>query len=53
MPPGFRFVVKAPSLVADAQVRDETGRGQQPNPAFLDPLLAVQEFVGGRPDSGA
>lgn len=45
VPPDFRFVVKAPSLVADAQVRDESGRGLQPNPAFLDPALAVQEFV--------
>lgn len=45
VPDDFRFVVKAPSLVSDAQVRDEDGRGQQLNPAFLDPVLAVQEFV--------
>ncbi len=45
VPDGFRFVVKAPSLVTDAQVRGEDGRGRQPNPAFLDPLLATQEFV--------
>lgn len=45
VPAGFRFVVKAPSLVADAMVRAEDGRGQQPNPAFLDPVLAVQQFV--------
>jgi uncharacterized protein YecE (DUF72 family) len=45
VPAGFRFVVKAPSLVADALVRAEDGRGQQPNPAFLDPVLAVQQFV--------
>lgn len=45
VPDDFRFVVKAPSLVADAMVRAEDGRGQQPNPAFLDPLLASQQFV--------
>ncbi len=45
VPPEFRFVVKAPSLVTDALVRDEDGRGMQPNPAFLDPALAVQDFV--------
>ncbi|TDP74396.1 DUF72 domain-containing protein [Roseateles toxinivorans] len=45
VPDDFRFVVKAPSLVSDAQVRDEDGRGQQLNTAFLDPVLAVQEFV--------
>ena len=41
----FRFIVKAPALICDAQVRDEQGRGRQTNPAFLDPRLAVQEFV--------
>ena len=41
----FRFIVKAPALVADATVRGETGRSIQPNPAFLNPELAVQEFV--------
>lgn len=45
VPDDFRFVVKAPSLVADAMVRAEDGRGQQANPAFLDPLLAAQQFV--------
>lgn len=45
VPDDFRFVVKAPSLVADALVRGEDGRGMQPNPAFLDPILAVQQFV--------
>ena len=42
---GFRFIVKGPALVCDAQVRDEQGRGRQINPAFLDPALALQEFV--------
>ncbi|MBB2485467.1 DUF72 domain-containing protein [Mitsuaria sp. WAJ17] len=41
----FRFIVKGPALVCDAQVRDEEGRGRQLNPAFLDPRLALQEFV--------
>lgn len=41
----FRFIVKGPALVCDAQTRDENGRGRQTNPAFLDPALSVQEFV--------
>jgi len=41
----FRFVVKAPSLIADAMVRGENGRGMEANPAFLDPMLAAAEFV--------
>lgn len=45
VPDDFRFVVKAPALVTDAQVRGEDGRGRQTNPAFLDPTLAVQTFV--------
>ena len=45
VPEGFRFVVKAPALVADALVRDDQGHGSRRNPAFLDPVLAVQEFV--------
>lgn len=45
VPPGFRFTVKAPSLVTDALVRSEDGRGQQPNPLFLDPTVALQDFI--------
>jgi len=45
VPDDFRFVVKAPSLVTDALVRSEDGRGKQPNSAFLSPELAAQEFV--------
>lgn len=45
VPDGFRFVVKAPSSVADALVRDESGRALQPNPLFLDAALAVREFA--------
>lgn len=45
VPDDFRFVVKAPALVTDAQVRGEQGQGRQPNTAFLDPVLATQEFI--------
>jgi uncharacterized protein YecE (DUF72 family) len=45
VPADFRFVVKAPSAVTDAVVRAEDGRGVQPNPLFLNPELAVQDFV--------
>ena len=45
VPDDFRFVVKAPSLVADAQVRDESGRGLQMNPQFLDAALSLRSFV--------
>jgi len=45
VPDDFRFVVKAPSLVTDALVRAEDGRGMQANAAFLNPELAVQEFA--------
>lgn len=41
----FRFVVKAPALVTDATVRGEKGQALQPNPAFLDPELAIAEFA--------
>jgi uncharacterized protein YecE (DUF72 family) len=41
----FRFVVKAPSLITDALVRDETGRGMRPNTHFLNAQEAVQMFV--------
>ncbi len=45
VPADFRFVVKAPSLVTDALVRSDDGRGREPNPAFLNAQLAAQEFV--------
>lgn len=41
----FRFVVKAPSLVTDALIRDESGRGMRPNAHFLNAEEAVQMFV--------
>lgn len=45
VPQGFRFTVKAPSLVTDALVRSEDGRGQEPNPLFLDATTALQSFI--------
>lgn len=45
VPDDFRFVVKAPSLVTDALLRDESGRGQRANAAFLDAALALSSFV--------
>lgn len=45
VPDDFRFVVKAPSLVTDALVRAEDGRGMQANAAFLDAELAATEFA--------
>ena len=41
----FRFVVKCPAGVTDAQVRSEDGKARESNPAFLDPRLAVEHFV--------
>ena len=45
VPADFRFVVKAPALVCDAQVRAEDGRGREANPAFLNPDLAIDSYV--------
>lgn len=45
VPEDFRFVVKAPSLVTDAMLRDESGRGTQANPGFLDAHCALSDFV--------
>lgn len=45
VPEDFRFVVKAPSLVTDALVRDESGRGMQANPCFLDAGVALESFI--------
>lgn len=41
----FRFVVKAPSLITDALIRDESGRGMKVNSHFLNAAEAVQMFV--------
>jgi len=45
VPEDFRFVVKAPSLVTDALLRDESGRGMQANPRFLDAGMALESFI--------
>lgn len=44
-PADFSFVVKCPSVVTDALVRAEDGRGRETNPAFLDAELAITSFV--------
>ena len=41
----FRFVVKAPSLITDALIRDEDGRGMRTNANFLNAVEAVKLFV--------
>ena len=45
VPEDFRFVVKAPALIADALVRDESGRALRSNTMFLDPERAVRSFA--------
>ena len=45
VPASFRFVVKAPAAVCDAVLRDDKGRATQPNPLFLDPLRARQDYA--------
>ena len=45
VPDGFSFVVKAPAMVCDAVIRGEDGRGKVANPHFLDPVIAIREFV--------
>lgn len=45
VPADFRFVVKAPSIVADAMVRDQDGRGMRANEHFLSTERAIEDFV--------
>lgn len=45
VPAGFRFVVKAPARVTDAMLRSERGTPTTVNPDFLDPAIALDEFV--------
>jgi uncharacterized protein YecE (DUF72 family) len=51
VPPAFRFLVKAPALVADALVRthgggtNATNAAEADNPSFLDAALARECFV--------
>ena len=46
VPDDFRFVVKAPSLIADASLRSDDGRSLSRNGLFLDPDTTLREFVG-------
>ncbi len=47
VPPDFRFVVKAPALLGDAQRRDAASAAPLgDNPAFLDPDLAAHGVAG-------
>jgi uncharacterized protein YecE (DUF72 family) len=46
VPEHFRFLVKAPALITDAVVRRERGAAAEPNPSFLDPAAAADQFVG-------
>jgi len=45
VPPGFRFLVKAPARFTDAVRRDAHGRGVEPNPHYLDAALAAEAFA--------
>ncbi len=45
VPDDFSFVVKAPALVCDAVMRDESGRGKVAKAHFLDAAIATREFV--------
>lgn len=45
VPDDFRFVVKAPSIVTDALIRDESGRGMKVNGSFLDSHVALHSCV--------
>jgi uncharacterized protein YecE (DUF72 family) len=46
VPPRFRFVVKAASMVADATLREaQSGKALRPNPLFLDAPMALQHCV--------
>jgi uncharacterized protein YecE (DUF72 family) len=45
VPEDFRFIVKAPSLICDATMRAADGRSLADNASFLDPGIAVREFL--------
>jgi uncharacterized protein YecE (DUF72 family) len=45
VPEHFRFLVKAPALIADAVSRGEGGLPAGDNPAFLDAAIATEQFV--------
>ncbi len=45
VPSSFRFLVKAPQLITDATIRDESGRPGATNPHHLDATAATNHFV--------
>lgn len=45
VPDHFRFIVKAPALITDASVRGDRGEPVSANPCFLNPELAIREFI--------
>ena len=45
VPNDFRFVVKAPAMIADAAMRGKRGDPIELNPLFLDPSAAIDHFV--------
>lgn len=45
VPDDFRFVVKAPSVVSDALIRGEDGRGMAGNPLFLDVETTLRDLI--------
>jgi uncharacterized protein YecE (DUF72 family) len=45
VPDDFRFVVKAPSLIADASLRGDDGKSLSHNALFLDPDTTLREFL--------
>lgn len=45
VPDSFRFVVKAPALIADGVLRGERGAPAGANPHFLDAAVALERFV--------
>lgn len=45
VPEAFRFLVKAPASICDAWLRGSDGAGRLANAAFLDPDIAVRDFI--------
>ncbi|SDC18918.1 Uncharacterized conserved protein YecE, DUF72 family [Cupriavidus sp. YR651] len=45
VPEGFRFLVKAPASVCDAWLRGPDGAGRLHNAAFLNPEIAIRDFI--------
>lgn len=45
VPEDSRFLIKAPASVCDGWLRGADGAGRLPNAAFLDPDIAVRDFI--------